>query len=101
IADSQRLAEQVKQDGKRSEVLLPRRYLPPLARPMLTAGEVAAELTRKCAVVAGRSQGEVTLLAKTVSDLIEPFLIVLLAGVVLIVALAIFLPMWNMAALIS
>ncbi len=101
IADGHRLAEQVKQGGRLSEVLMACSYLPPLARRMLTAGEEAAELPRMCAIVAGRSQREVAHLAKTVSDLIEPLLIVLLAGVVLIVALAIFLPMWNMAALIS
>jgi len=36
-----------------------------------------------------------------VTTVIEPILIVGLAGVVLLIALAIFLPMWNMTALLG
>jgi type II secretory pathway component PulF len=35
------------------------------------------------------------------TTIIEPILVVGLAGVVLVIALAIFLPMWSMASLIS
>ncbi|VAX41574.1 hypothetical protein MNBD_PLANCTO03-972, partial [hydrothermal vent metagenome] len=38
---------------------------------------------------------------KALTTLIEPVLVVLIASVVLVVALAIFLPMWNMVQLMS
>jgi type II secretory pathway component PulF len=54
-----------------------------------------------CAVVTRHYDREVTHLTKNVTTVIEPVMIVGLAGVVLLVALAIFLPMWNMAALVG
>jgi type II secretory pathway component PulF len=51
-----------------------------------------------CSIVARHYDREVAHLAKNVATVIEPVLIVGLAGIVLLIALAIFLPMWNMAA---
>jgi MSHA biogenesis protein MshG len=76
-------------------------YLPGFARRLLTAGEEAAELSRMNEIVARHYEREVTHLTKNVATIIEPILIVGLASVVLIIALAIFLPMWNMAVLIK
>jgi type II secretory pathway component PulF len=68
---------------------------------MLTAGEEAGELSKMCTVVTRHYDREVTHLTKNVTTVIEPVMIAGLAGVVLLVALAIFLPMWNMAALVG
>jgi type II secretory pathway component PulF len=68
---------------------------------MLTAGEEAGELSKMCAVVTKHYDREVAHLTKNVTTVIEPVMIAALAGVVLLVALAIFLPMWNMAALVG
>jgi type II secretory pathway component PulF len=54
-----------------------------------------------CDIVARNYDREVVHLTKNVTTVIEPIMIVGLAGIVLIIALAIFLPMWNMAALIG
>ena len=66
---------------------------------MLSAGEEAAELPKMCEIVARNSDRDVEHLTKNVSTVIEPIMIVGLAGVVLVIALAIFLPMWNMGSL--
>jgi len=98
--DAQKMREQVNSGGQLSDCLSQCSYLPPFTRRMLSAGEEAAELSRMCDHVARHYDREVAYLAKNVATVIEPILIVGLAVVVLIIALAIFLPMWNMAALI-
>lgn len=54
-----------------------------------------------CRLVARHYDREVMHLTKNLGTIIEPIAIVGLAGVVLIVALAIFLPMWNMGTLLK
>jgi len=76
-------------------------YLPPFTRRMLAAGEEAAEMSKMCEVVARHYDREVHHVSKNVTALIEPIMVVGLATVVLVIALAIFLPMWSMAALIG
>jgi type II secretory pathway component PulF len=68
---------------------------------MLTAGEQSAELPRMCGIVARHYERESSGLAKNISTVIEPVLIVAIACVVLVVALAIFLPMWDMVKLVQ
>jgi type IV pilus assembly protein PilC len=98
--EAQKMQDQVKHGGRLSDVLINCSYLPAFTRRMLSAGEEAAELSKMCSIVARHYDREVAHMTKNVSTVIEPVLIVGLAGVVLMIALAIFLPMWNMAALI-
>lgn len=99
--DAERLVEQVKTGGRLSESLRRCTYLTPFTKRMLSAGEAAGELSKMCSVVARHYDRETKHLTKTAAQLIEPVLIVGIAGMVLVVALAIFLPMWNMVNLIG
>ena len=54
-----------------------------------------------CRLVARHYDREVKHLTKNLGTIIEPIAIVGLGGVVLVVALAIFLPMWNMGTLLK
>lgn len=101
MQDAEKMRAQVNLGGKLADVLLTCTYLPPFTKRMLSAGEEAAELPKMCSIVARHYDREVAHLAKNVATVIEPVLIVGLAGIVLLIALAIFLPMWNMAALIG
>jgi type IV pilus assembly protein PilC len=96
--DAEKMREQVNHGGRLADVLLTCSYFPPFTRRMLTAGEEAGELSKMCAVVTRHYDREVTHLTRNVTTVIEPVMIAGLAGVV---ALAIFLPMWNMAALVG
>ncbi len=98
-ADTRKMREQVKQGGMLTDVLVTCTYLPGFARRMIAAGEESAELPKMCGVVARHYDREVSHMTKNLATIIEPLLVVGLAGIVLVVALAIFLPMWNMAAL--
>ncbi|MEX2219214.1 MAG: type II secretion system F family protein [Phycisphaerales bacterium] len=101
IRDTDRMIEQVRAGGRISSVLVACQYIPPFAKRMLTSGEESAELTKMCSVIARHYERDTAALTKNISTIIEPVMIVLIAGVVLIVALAIFLPMWNMVNLMG
>jgi len=99
--DVDRMIEQVEAGGRLSEVMPTCAYLPPMARRLLSAGEEAAELTRMCDVVARQHEREAASLTKNIATVIEPLMVVAIAAVVLVVALAIFLPMWGMVNLMG
>lgn len=97
----QKLRDQVNSGGRLAEYMGACSYLPALSRRMLATGEESGDLPKLCDIVANHYDREVAHLAKNVTTVIEPILIVGLAGIVLIVALAIFLPMWNMGTLVG
>jgi type II secretory pathway component PulF len=72
---------------------------PITARQMLATGEATGSLERSCFAIAKHFKRDLRYLTKNVSTLIEPFLTLILAGVVLFVALAVFLPMWDLTKL--
>ncbi len=100
-ADAEKLRDQVNVGGRLSDVIVTCQYLPAFTRRMIAAGEEAGELPHMCEIISRNCDREVEHLTKNVTTVIEPIMIVGLAGVVLLIALAIFLPMWNMAALIG
>lgn len=101
IADINTILMQVARGAKMSDVFPSCNYLTPFAKRMLTAGEESAELTRMCGVICRHYDQETSYLAKALSTVIEPILVVAIAAVVLVVALSVFLPMWDMVNLIK
>lgn len=101
LRDASRMAEQVAQGGTLTAVMPACPYLTGFVRRLLSAGEQSADLPGMCQIIARHYDREVRYLAKNVSTLIEPIMVVALASVVLFVALAIFLPMWNMMAVVG
>ena len=69
--------------------------LPPTARQMIASGQSAGTLEVSCAAVTAQYKKELRSFTKNLATLIEPFLTLVLAIVVLFVALAVFLPMWD------
>ncbi|HEY7885046.1 MAG TPA: type II secretion system F family protein [Cellvibrionaceae bacterium] len=68
----------------------------PLVLQMISVGEESGQVDTLLAEVAGFYEREVDYDVKKLSDKIEPILIITMAGFVLILALGIFLPMWEM-----
>ncbi len=99
--DTEMMRDQVRVGGQLSDVMVTCTYLPPFTRRMLSAGEESAEMSKMCEIVARHYDREVQHLTKNIATVIEPVMVVGLAAVVLLIALAIFLPLWNMAALIG
>lgn len=69
---------------------------PPLVLQMMTVGEETGELAELLDEVAEFYEREVDYALNNLSAAIEPFLIVVVGGMVLVLALGIFLPMWEM-----
>ena len=74
---------------------------PPLVLQMIAVGEDTGELPALLDEVAGFYEREVEFALNTLSAAVEPILIVLVGGMVLVLALGVFLPMWNMIAKVA
>jgi len=101
MADAAKMISRVRAGGRLSDVLGSCDYLPTFARRMIAAGETSGEIPKMCDTVARQYERETSMLTRNIGTIIEPVLVVLIAGVVLMVALAIFLPMWDMVRLMS
>lgn len=95
--DCSRVADRLSQGESLSESLASIRSLPVFARRMLGAGHDAADLSRASLLVAKHFDRKASMLTKSVSSLIEPLMTILMAALVLLVALSVFLPMWQLA----
>lgn len=95
------MIRQVKSGGRLGDALQMCSYMPGFVKQLFRAGEESAELGRMCQIVTRHYGRETKHLVKNLATVIEPVLIAMLTGVVLMVALAIFLPMWNMASLMN
>lgn len=71
------------------------------ARHMLANGEATGSLERACNSTAKRYKKELSYKTKTLATLIEPLLTLVLAVIVLFIALAVFLPMWDLVSVVG
>ena len=74
---------------------------PALVLQMIAVGEETGELSSLLDEVAGFYEREVDYQLKTLSAAFEPVLLVCVGGMVLVLALGVFLPMWNLIAKIG
>jgi len=70
----------------------------PLVLQMLTIGEETGDIDSMLLQVSEYYEREVEYDLKKLADSIEPLLIVIIAGFVLVLALGVFLPMWDMSS---
>ncbi len=73
----------------------------PLVLQMLAVGEESGSLDTMLADVAEFYEREVDYDLKNLSAAIEPIMIVIIGGMVLVLALGVFLPMWNLASIVK
>ena len=71
----------------------------PLVLQMLAVGEESGSVDTMLEDVAQFYEREVDYDLKNLSSAIEPVLIVIIGGMVLVLALGVFLPMWNLASI--
>ncbi len=72
----------------------------PLVLQMLAVGEESGSVDTMLEDVADFYEREVDYDLKTLSSAIEPIMIVVIGGMVLVLALGVFLPMWNLASIV-
>jgi MSHA biogenesis protein MshG len=65
---------------------------------MIAVGEETGELDSLLFEIAGMYERETDYSIKGLSAAIEPILLVLIAGLVLLLALGVFLPLWNLGS---
>lgn len=100
-AEVQRMSAEVRGGRRLTAAMDSSTYFTPFCRRMFSAGETSGELPRMCSIVARQYDRETSQLSKSLATLIEPIMIVSIAGIVLVVALSIFLPMWEMVNLVK
>jgi MSHA biogenesis protein MshG len=71
---------------------------PPLVIQMLLVGEESGNISDMLTEAAEFYEGEIDALLKNLASAIEPILIIIIGIMVLILALGIFLPMWNISS---
>jgi len=71
----------------------------PLVLQMLAVGEETGSIENMLLEVAGFYEREVAYELKNLTSAIEPILIVAIGGMVLVLALGVFLPMWNLGSM--
>lgn len=74
---------------------------PPLIIQMIVLGEESGTIDHLLDEVAEYYQREINYDIVRISDTIEPILLVIIGGMVLVLALGVFLPTWNLASLVK
>ncbi len=74
---------------------------PPMVVRMISIGEQSGSLDNMLASISGHYDVEVEYAIKSLTGMIEPILTVVIGGAVVVMALGIFLPMWNMVDLVK
>jgi MSHA biogenesis protein MshG len=69
---------------------------PPMVNRMIAIGEQSGSLDNMLESIANHYDMEVEYAIKNLTAMIEPILTVVMGGAVVVLALGIFLPMWNM-----
>ncbi|MFZ3089094.1 MAG: type II secretion system F family protein [Nitrospirota bacterium] len=77
------------------------KVFPPIVTRMMAVGEETGNMDEMLVKISDYYDTEVEYAIKNLSTLIEPILIVIIGGMVLFLALGIFLPMWNMISLMK
>jgi len=93
-------ATKVTEGGSISHSLEKSRYFPPMMIQMLRSGEAGGELDNMLARAAAMQDRELSALITTMVGLFEPLMLLVMAGVVLIIVLAIMLPIVSMNNLV-
>ncbi len=84
-----------------AESLRKSRYFPELLIDMVSIGEKSGSLDDMLLSISNYYEEEVSEMVENMSSLIEPIITVVLGGMILLLALALFLPMWEMMNIIK
>lgn len=74
---------------------------PPMVEQMIAVGEESGQLDTMLDKVSQYYDNEIDIAIKRLSTIIEPLLTAMVGGIVLVFALAIFLPMWEMLSVLK
>ncbi len=100
LSNEIRYLSEIFREGKESYILSSKMvYFPEMALQMIMVGLESGALESMLTEIANHYSKEVDYKSRQLASLLEPFLTVALGAFVLIIALAIFMPMWNLIQL--
>ena len=94
-----RMCDRMRTGESLAEVINGASGLPSFARRLFGSGKDSAELARAGKIIARHYDRQSDHLAKNINIIIEPMITIAMAGIVLLVALSVFLPMWQMVSI--
>lgn len=96
-----KMRQSVKDGGTLSEKMRDKSIFPPLVYQMFAVGESSGTLDEIVEKVSEFYDKEVDKAVKNLSSLIEPVMILFMGAMMLFLALAVFMPMWDMAKMVK
>jgi type II secretory pathway component PulF len=94
-------ADEVEEGKNIQDSLIPKNIFPPLVVDMIGVGEEAGSLDTVLDRIHESYDEEVDLALDSMNRVIEPIFIVFLGGALLLIALAVFLPYWNIGSALT
>ena len=94
-----RMCDRMRSGDSLSDVINNAHGLPNFARRLFGSGKDSTELARAGKIIARHYDRQSDYLAKNINTIIEPMITIAMAGIVLLVALSVFLPMWQMISI--
>jgi type II secretory pathway component PulF len=99
VAECERLCDRMRAGESLATVLNSSEQLPSFARRLLGAGKDSKELAGAGRIIARHYDRIAEHMSKNVNTIIEPMITIAIAVIVLVVALSVFLPMWQMVSI--
>lgn len=96
-----KIADDIQRGSSLANAMQQREYFPPVLIETTAIGEHAGSLDEMLGAVATHFDLEVNHTIKNLTTLLEPIMLIGIFGMVTLMALAIFLPIWNMAAIVG
>jgi MSHA biogenesis protein MshG len=96
-----RMKDRIAQGETMSIQMRREKIFPNLLIQMVNAGEISGKVDELVIEIADYYESELDLLTRNIESLIEPIFIFILASFVLVLALGIFLPMWNLYSIVA
>ncbi len=99
IKECDEMCDKMRTGASLEEVINKCHGLPSFARRLFGAGKDSGELARSGNIIARHYDRLSDHLAKSINTIVEPLMTIAMAGIVLLVALSVFLPMWQMISI--
>lgn len=98
-AECVRMCDRMRNGEPLADVINRAEGLPNFARRLFGSGKDSKELARTGKIIARHYDRQSDYLAKNINTIVEPMITIAMAGIVLLVALSVFLPMWQMISI--
>ncbi|MGP6086824.1 type II secretion system F family protein [Antarctobacter jejuensis] len=100
-AEAEEVAVAIREGETLSNALAALSIVPPVARQLIGAGEVSARLARMTGRAAALVENGLSTQRKRLASLMEPALMMLVGGMVLVIVLSVLLPIFDLQTLVS